>query len=120
MNTFCRIGGLIVAAAITMPVSGAPPHVPVFDEYGLEKNPICSYALTVALEVMQKQFSCGERAQSADWKMEIYVNPQRPSWTVVGTRLTPDWDEDEMCHLANGVGDYTTQKWYQAFFKQPK
>jgi hypothetical protein len=120
MNTLCRIGGLIVAAAISLPAAGAPPHVPVFDEYGLEKNPICSYALTVALEVMQKQFAGGEKAQSADWKMEIYVNPQRSSWTVVGTRLTPDWDEDEMCPLARGLGDYTTQKWYQAFFKQPR
>lgn len=120
MNIYWRIGGLFAAVALSMPASGAPPRVPEFDEYGLEKDPICSYAMPEALEAMHRQTPSGEHAQSADWKIEIYVNRNRPSWTLVGTRRTPDWDEDEMCHLANGVGDYTTQKWYHALFKRPK
>lgn len=120
MNICRRIGGLLAAAALCTPASGAPPHVPEFDEYGLEKDPICSYALPEALGAMQKETPSGERAQSTDWKLEIYVNRNRPTWTLVGTRRTPDWDEDEMCHLAGGRGDYTTQKWYRAFFKQPR
>jgi len=117
MSKCARTRIIVLSAAFSMAAVGAPPHVPVFDEYGLEKNPICSYALPEALKAMHKQEPSTERAQTPEWKIQIYVNPYRTSWTLVGTQLAPDWDEDEMCPLARGLGDYTTQKWYRAFFQ---
>ncbi len=120
MSKSARTSIVVLSAAFSMPVVGAPPHMPAFDEYGIEKDPLCSYALPETLKAMHKQEPSTERAQTPDWKIEIYVNPYRTSWTLVGIRSIPDWDEDEMCHLANGRGDYTSQKWYRAFFKSLK
>lgn len=120
MNTLCRLIMPLLAAALAMPALGASAGKPVLDAYGLEKDPLCSYALPEALKAMQKQVPSGERAQTAGWKMEIYLSPDGRSWTLVGIRLGPEEDEDEMCPLSRGLGDYRTQKWYQAYFAQRK
>lgn len=120
MNTCCRLITSLMAAALAVPAFGASSGKSNLDEYGLEREPLCSYALPESLQALQKELPSGEYVQTAGWKAEIYVNRDRGTWTLVGTRLGPNEDPDEMCPLARGVGDYRTQKWYQAYFAQRK
>lgn len=116
MSTYRRLSVPLLFTALAMPVLAAPLKPPAYDEYGVETDPICSYALPEALKAMHQEVPSGERAQTNDWKTEIFVNRDKGTWTLVGTRLAPDWDEDEMCPLARGRSDYREQKWYRAYF----
>ena len=67
MNTCCRIC-ILLAGALTMPAIGAPMSAPVFDEYGLEKDPVCDYALPESLKAMHTASTI--RRKRADWRLE--------------------------------------------------
>jgi len=109
----------VFAATLAVSALSANAAPPVYDEQGLEKNPVCSYALPESLLIMHKQKPTGEKAQTPKWEIEVYANKEKKTWTLVGKSKAPDADTDEMCHLANGIGDYKAQKWFTSYFSRP-
>jgi hypothetical protein len=109
----------VFAATLAVSALSANAAPPGYDEQGLKTKPVCSYALPENLLSMHKEKPTGEKAQTPDWKIKVYANKEKNTWTLVGTSKDPDADTDKMCRLANGIGDYKAQKWFTSYFSRP-
>ena len=92
------------------------------DSWGLRTSPICGTANAYRNAYTRRGFVLSrEKAQTPMWELELFVNAAIPGWVLAGKYLdTSVWTATpsswELCELAQGDGDYRTQKWYGAYF----
>lgn len=92
------------------------------DSWGLRMSPICGTANAYRNANTRRGFVLSsEKAQTPVWELELFTNAATRNWVLAGKyRDTSVWtatpSSRELCELAQGEGDYRTQKWYGAYF----
>lgn len=117
---------LLSTALIAGALSGAEKNKDIYaveiDDIGFLKEPACGFHENIKkyLEVLSGQTPSGIKASNDKWDMEIYSNPQKNTWTLVGKSRAPGAkNKFQLCYLAQDAANepYAGQKWYELYFK---
>ncbi|MNE46541.1 hypothetical protein D3C80_1408840 [compost metagenome] len=89
---------------------------------GLFKEPICDYDFRIkkGLSTLLGEQPTGITASNSKWDMELYANPTRGNWTLVGKSKEPTTSSiKKLCTLASGLSDnpYTQEVWFRKYFQ---
>ena len=108
----------IFAASTLMATANA--NIIERDEYGFEADKVClDDDIIREVDIEKPKAQLLDRAQNAEWDMELYANKETGYWALLGKSRDPAAYPGETCVLSEGkASPYKNEKWYALFFEK--